>query len=216
MALSTPNTTEASINNFPFYYQDKLRVYNRGDVERTFQINIDAPYSDVRKWLSVDEAVFTLPPDSSKQITFNIFANEGYGGEYLVTFTPTMLVPEEEVTGGAGAHVGVGVDFVFMIHVPPDVGEKSLGAVHPPEEVIEEPVVDDTITPQNTSNQDAESTSQTAFEEPANLMSAQLMSTDNFLGFLRDNWLYASIALGLAIAIPLLVNRRRRSQRMCG
>jgi hypothetical protein len=129
-----------------------------------------------------------------------------------------MLVEEEGVTGGAGAYVGVGVDFGFTIYVPPDIGKQSLGEIHPPEEVIQECAVDDTsstVTPQNTVSQESESTNQAEFEESGNFAQFQPMSRQNFVNFMRENWLYATITASLAIVIPLLVNRRRRSQELC-
>ena len=75
------------------HYEDEFRVYNNGDEDVIYIVNILAPYNDVLDWVNVNTSIFVLEPKTSKQIAFTIDADEGYTGDYGVVFRPDA-VPE--------------------------------------------------------------------------------------------------------------------------
>ena len=126
IGLSTPTTESVTIEKFPFHYSDHFRVYNTGDEEGVFTVDVKTEYEDVKGWVSLDKSIFTLKPEESTVVTFNIDAEEGYTGDYTVVFQSAILPKgsEENITGvGAVAYLALGQPFKFTINVP----EGSLG-----------------------------------------------------------------------------------------
>ena len=131
MALSSPPIPPITIDKFPFHYENKFRVYNQGDRDSVFAIDVITQYSDVKEWLSFDKKVFVLKPNESTQVRFNIDAQEGHTGSYDVILRP-LLLPEgvTEIASGRGmqrAYIKTGIDFQITIIVPEEVGLASLG-----------------------------------------------------------------------------------------
>ena len=127
IGLSSPGITSITVDKFPFHYSDTLRVYNAGDEESLYTIKIEAPYPDVKKWVSVDKDIFTLSPDTSTVVTFSIDAEEGYTGSYTITLTPGIVPKEKVNVTGMFVYLALGTPFAFTIDVPKDVGVTSLG-----------------------------------------------------------------------------------------
>lgn len=122
IGLATPPVDTLTIDAFPFTYQNKFRVYNKGD-ERVFVISITAPYQDVLDWVTVDAAVFTLLPGDTKVIQFSIYADSGYQGEYEVVFKPTVLPTQTTPTpDSAMAHLAMSAAYSLTLIVPEGVG----------------------------------------------------------------------------------------------
>ena len=118
IGLSSPSITSITIDKFPFHYSDTLRVYNTGDEESVYSIKIDAPYPDVRDWISVDKDIFTLSPGTSTVVTFSIDAEEGYTGSYTITLTPAIVPKEKTNVTGMFVYLALGTPFAFTIDVP--------------------------------------------------------------------------------------------------
>lgn len=143
IGLASPATTSLTVAEFPFHYQNRFRVYNNGDEDAVITIKVTTPYSDVRQWVSLDQDIFVIPAESSTVCTFTIDAEEGYTGDYAITFTLTKLpqelteLPQE---GGimAVAYIGLGVEFTLTVQVPPEAGDSSLGERPPTPEVAPE------------------------------------------------------------------------------
>ncbi len=122
IGLATPPVDTLTIDAFPFTYQNKFRVYNKGD-ERVFVISITAPYQDVLDWVTVDTSVFTLPPGETRVIQFSIYAESGYQGEYDILFKPTLLPTQTEAApDSAMAHVAMSAAYTLTVVVPEGVG----------------------------------------------------------------------------------------------
>jgi len=126
VGLSSPNVHSVTINKFPFHYSDTLRIYNTGDEKSVYTIKVDAPYPDVKEWVSLDKDVFTLAPDTSTVVTFSIDAEEGYTGSYSIKLTPG-ITPKETDVSGIFVYLALGTPFHFTVNVPKSVGDRSLG-----------------------------------------------------------------------------------------
>ena len=123
IGLATPPVDTLVIDSFPFTYQNKFRVYNKGEEERVFVISISAPYQDVLDWVTVDTSVFTLIPGDTKVVQFSIYCESGYQGEYSIVFKPTLLPTQTTAApDSAMAHLAMSASFTLTLIVPEDVG----------------------------------------------------------------------------------------------
>lgn len=123
IGLATPPVETLTIESFPFTYQNKFRVYNKGEEERVFVISISAPYQDVLDWVTVDASVFTLIPGDTRVVQFSIYADSGYQGEYAVIFRPTLLPTQTTPTpNSAMAHLAMSAAYKLTLIVPEGAG----------------------------------------------------------------------------------------------
>jgi len=123
IGLATPPVDTVVIDSFPFTYQNKFRVYNKGEEERVFVISISAPYQDILDWVTVDTSVFTLPAEETRVIQFSIYAESGYQGEYAVSFKPTLLPTQTApASDSAMAHLAMSAEYTLTLIVPEGVG----------------------------------------------------------------------------------------------
>jgi hypothetical protein len=135
IGLATPPVDTLTIDSFPFTYQNKFRIYNKGNDERVFVISISAPYQDVLDWVTVETAVFTLGPGDTKVIQFSIYAESGYQGEYQVVFRPTLLPAQTQPTpDSALAHVAMSAAYKLTLIVTESAPPRPLEAETPPEQ----------------------------------------------------------------------------------
>jgi hypothetical protein len=136
IGLATPPVDTLTIDSFPFTYQNKFRVYNKGDDERVFVISISAPYQDVLDWVTVETAVFTLAPGDTRVIQFSIYAESGYQGNYEVVFRPTLLPTQTQPTpDSAMAHVAMSAAYKLTLIVTEGAGlPRPQKAETPPEQ----------------------------------------------------------------------------------
>jgi hypothetical protein len=123
IGLATPPVDNLTIDSFPFTYQNKFRVYNKGEDERVFVISITAPYQDVLEWVTVEVSAFTLLAGETKVIQFSIYAESGYQGEYDVIFRPTLLPTQTTpAPDSAMAHIAMSASYTLTLIVPEGVG----------------------------------------------------------------------------------------------
>ncbi len=120
IGISTPTNESMTIEKFPFHYQDSFRIYNTGDEDGVYTINVNTEYQDVKDWVSLDKSIFTLKPEESTLVTFSIDAEEAYTGSYTVVFQSVILPKgsDEKSTGvGAVAYLALGQPFKFTIKI---------------------------------------------------------------------------------------------------
>lgn len=123
IGLATPPVDTLVIDSFPYTYQNKFRVYNKGEEERVFVISISAPYQDILDWVTVDTSVFALAPGETKVIQFLIYCESGYQGEYVITFKPTLLPTQTAAApGSAMAHLAMSASYELTLIVPEGAG----------------------------------------------------------------------------------------------
>ena len=140
MALSSPPISVVTVQGFPFHYENKFRVYNRGDADSVFTVDVLTVCQDVRDWISFDKKVFVLKPNESTQVTFFMDAKEGFIGDCEVIIRPLMLPEAETLLNGAAAsqraYIKTGVDMRFILNVPDAVGMASLGKRPAPKDKV--------------------------------------------------------------------------------
>ncbi len=143
IALSSPDIELLTVTKFPYYYENQFRVYNTGDEEGFFTLEVKAESPDVEEWVTYDLDTFALGPEESTDVLFFIDVYDAYSGDYQIEIiAKTLPVDLETVFDGIGANgfISLAQSFIIDITVPdgnlyerPDVTDTTTPEI--PEEV---------------------------------------------------------------------------------
>ncbi|HOP09063.1 MAG TPA: hypothetical protein PK718_03765 [Candidatus Methanofastidiosa archaeon] len=129
------NSQYIEIESFPIFEERHFTIYNTGDRDALYTVSAKGKYNDVVSWFRVEPTLVYLKRGEYEEISYSIYAGEGYAGSYdvdLIIMGYEDSAFEDVQTGnGTGPYIKVCGSIHITITVSEDAGMSSLGTEHP-------------------------------------------------------------------------------------